>query len=191
MWPRAAKVSGHLDDALVVDAALDDHVDLDRPEPGFIGGVDRFEHVADRKIDVVHRAEHRVIERVEADGDPIEAGILECARFLAGQKRAVRRQREVLKSADLRQHLDEALEVAAQERLAAGQTDLLDAQVDESARQPGDLFERHQLLATEELEVAAEDLARHAVRAAEVAAVGDRDAKVAQRTAEGVEGHVR
>ena len=38
----------------------------------------------------------------------------------------------------------------------------------------------------QEDEVLAEHLARHAVRAAQVAAVGDRDAQVAQRTREGV-----
>ena len=52
-----------------------------------------------------------------------------------------------------------------------------------------DLLEREQLLAVEEAVVAPEDLLRHAVDAAEVAAVGDRDAEVAERSAEAVQGH--
>ena len=47
-----------------------------------------------------------------------------------------------------------------------------------------DLLEVEQLRARQELVVAPEDLLRHAVDAAEVAAVGDRDAQVAQRAAE-------
>ena len=46
---------------------------------------------------------------------------------------------------------------------------------------PRDLLEREKLASVEEAVVAAEDLLRHAVDAAEVAAVGDRDAQVAQR----------
>ena len=50
---------------------------------------------------------------------------------------------------------------------------------DEDARDALDLLERQQLVAAQELVVAAEDLLRHAVDAAEVAAVGDGDAEVA------------
>ena len=59
---------------------------------------------------------------------------------------------------------------------------------DERPRQPLDLLEREQLLPVHEPVAAAEDLLRHAVDAAEVAAVGDRDAKVPERPAEGVDG---
>jgi len=46
-----------------------------------------------------------------------------------------------------------------------------------------DLLESQQLLSLEELEVATEDLLRHAVDTAEVAAVGDRDPQVPERPA--------
>ena len=85
---------------------------------------------------------------------------------------------------DRRQLLDQPLDVAAHERLAAGDADLLDAVGDEHPRQALDLLEREQLPALEERVVAPEDLLRHAVDAAEVAPVGDRDAQVAQRTAQ-------
>ena len=81
---------------------------------------------------------------------------------------------------------DQALEVAAHERLAAGDPELLDAERDEDARDARDLLEGEELAPLEEPVVAAEDLLRHAVDAAEVAAVGDRDPEVAQRPAEGV-----
>ena len=57
---------------------------------------------------------------------------------------------------------------------------------DERAREPLELLEREQLLAVHEPVAAAEHLLRHAVDAAEVAPVGDGDAQVAERAAEGV-----
>ena len=95
----------------------------------------------------------------------------------------VRRQREVERG-DLRQHLDEALDVAADERLAAGQPDLLDAQAGEDLREAGDLLERQEVASGEEGVVAPVDLLGHAVDATEVAAVRDRDTEVAQRPVE-------
>ena len=80
-----------------------------------------------------------------------------------------------------RQHLDQSVQVLAQQRLAAGQADLLDAVGDERARQPRDLLEAQQFGVRQEAVVPVEDLLRHAVGAAEVAAIRDRDAQVAQR----------
>ena len=168
----------------VVDAALDDGVHLDA-EAGRGGGGDAVEHAADREADVVHGAERLVVERVEADGDALEAGRDERLGLLR-QQRAVRRQRDV-EAAERRQALDQHLEVAAQERLAARDPDLLDAVRDERAREPLDLLEAEQLLAVHEAVAATEHLLGHAVDAAEVAAVGDRDPEVADRPAQGVQ----
>ena len=85
------------------------------------------------------------------------------------------------------QALDQHLEIAAQERLAARDPDLLDAVRDERAREPLDLLEAEELLAVHEAVAATEHLLRHAVDAAEVAAVGDRDPEVADRPAQGVD----
>ena len=51
-----------------------------------------------------------------------------------------------------REHRDEPLEVAAEQRLAAGEPHLLDAERDERARDALDLLEREQLVAPEELD---------------------------------------
>jgi len=79
-----------------------------------------------------------------------------------------------------------ALEVLAQEGLAAGQADFLDAMVLEDTRQPCDLLEAQQFALREKRVVGAEHIARHAVDAPEIAAVGDRDAQVVQAAAERV-----
>src|SRR6185436_15842186 len=86
----------------------------------------------------------------------------------------------------------EALEVAAQQRLAAREPHLLDAVPHEDPCEPRQLLERQQILAMQERELRTEDLLRHAVRASEVAAIGDGDPQVANRPAERVEhGHGR
>ena len=82
---------------------------------------------------------------------------------------------------------DQHLEVATEQRLAAGDAELLHAEVDEHARDALDLLEGQELAARQEAVVVPEDLLRHAVDAAEVAAVGDGDPEIANRPAEGVE----
>ena len=138
-----------------------------------------LEHAGHREVDVVHRAEDLVVERVEADGDPVEARGLQ-RLGLAGEEGAVRRQRQV-EPVDPGEERDQRLEVAAHERLAAGDPQLLDAEAGEGARETLDLLERQQVGAGEEGVVAAEDLLRHAVDAAEVAPVRHGDPEVPHR----------
>ena len=169
-------------------AALHHDVDLDR-EARVGSRVDPRQHARDREVDVVHRAEDLVVERVEAHGDPGEARVGERLGLLREERR-IRRQRDVEVVSECREPLDQELEIAAQERLAAGDAQLPDAEVDEDARNALDLLEREQLAPGEEAVVVSEDLLRHAVDAAEVAAVGDRDPEIADRPAEGVgDGH--
>ena len=132
----AAEVAGHVDDACVVDPALDDRVHLDG-KPDRRCGSDSLQHALDGEVDVVHRAERRVVERVEADVDTIEARRAKHLG-LAGEQRGVRRQGQV-EALDLREPLDEHLELLAQERLAPGEADLLDA---EPRERPGDARSR-------------------------------------------------
>jgi hypothetical protein len=66
-------------------------------------------------------------------------------------------------------------------RLAAGQAQLAHAQADEHGGGPGDLLEAQQRGVGQEVVLVIEHLLGHAVAAAEVAAVGHRDAQVAQR----------
>ena len=87
------------------------------------------------------------------------------------------------RSREARQHLDQLFEIAAQQRLAAGQPDLAHAQVDEDPGDARDFLERQQLGVGQECVVAAEHLLRHAIDAAEIAAIGDRDAQVAHAAA--------
>ena len=84
--------------------------------------------------------------------------------------------------------IDQDRQVRANGRFPAGETDPLHAvALDEDPRQPLDLLEAQELGLRQELVFLAEVLGRHAVGAAEVAAVGDRDAQIAHRAIEPVE----
>ena len=161
-------------------AALYHHVDLDGPQPGGGGRCDTVQHLRDRKAGVVERHEDRVVEGVQADGDAAQSGIRQ-RPGLAGEQRAVGRQGNVLDAADGGQHDDQAFQITAQQRLAAGQPQLAHAQAGENPGEPCQFLEGEQVLAGQEGEVPAEYLAGHAVGAAELAAVGDRDPQVPQR----------
>ena len=82
-----------------------------------------------RKVDIVHLAEGRVVERIEAHRHALQAGLAQGMR-LSRQQRAVGGQRQ-FEAGDRRQHLDQPLDVAPEQRLAAGQADLGDAVLDE------------------------------------------------------------
>ena len=85
------------------------------------------------------------------------------------------------------EELDEVFDVPAHERLAAGDPHCANAELREDADDPGELLEAQELLALEKDVVPAVDLLRHAVDAAKVAPIGDRDAQRLERAAELVE----
>jgi hypothetical protein len=147
------------------------------------------QHLRHRKVDIVHAAEDLVVQRVQADRDALEPCVLQRLR-LAREQGTVGRQRDVQRQAFARaqggQLAHQQVQVLAQQGLAAGQAQLVHAMRDEDARQSRDLLEAQQRGLRQEAVVLVEDLLGHAVAAAEVAAVGDRDAKVAQRTTEAV-----
>ncbi len=172
-------------DFLQVGAALDHGIHLDRHQPGCGCGLDAFKYLGNRVVDVVHALEDRIVECVEADRHPLQSDSAKGSRLLL-QQRTVGRQRD-LESGDRRKLLDQPVDAMPQQRLAAGQADLLHAACGEDTGDARDLFEGQQIGARQERIVAAEHRLRHAIHAAEVAAIGDRDAQVAHRPAEGIE----
>ncbi len=186
----ATEVAHQRHDLVLVAAALDHGVDLDWAQPGGLGGVDASQHVRHRKIGVVHALEHRVVERIEADGDACQPGGLEAAR-LALQQAGVGGEGEVERlavgRAQLRQLLDQGLDVFAQQRLAAGQAQLAHPVRHKNPRQPRDFLEAEQIGVRQVAVLLVKHLARHAVAAAKVAAVGDADAQIAQRPPKRIE----
>ena len=101
------------------------------------------------------------IERIEADRDPMEAGVEQRLRVFREQD-PVGRQREVFDAGVLRQHSDQYRKVFAEQRLPARQSNFVHAQFCKQARegvhflegqqrfarQPGVLFLGHAVVAT-------------------------------------------
>ena len=168
----------------VVGAALDDHVDLDGCQAHALRFFNALEHIGHRKVHVIHAPEHCVIEPVQADSDALQAGVFQTLGFF-GQQRCVGCQRDVqgltAGCLDFGQHPDQHFKVLAQQRLATGQADFFNAVGDKNLGQAGDFFKAQQRALRQKCVVLVKHLARHAVAAAEVAAVGHADAQVTQR----------
>ncbi|EKD60276.1 MAG: hypothetical protein ACD_54C00842G0001, partial [uncultured bacterium] len=117
----------------------------------------------------------RIVQRVNRDVDPLDANRRQIAGVFA-QLRAVGGQRQFLQRARLqvpRHRLEEGQDALAHKRLAAGDAQLFDAHADESGAKPVEFFQRQQIGFRQEGHVFG-----HAIGAAEIAAVGDRDAQV-------------
>jgi hypothetical protein len=176
--PRAAPALGHCEDIGVVGAALHYHVDLDRAEALGRRRLDALDDLGHREIRVIHRLEDGLVERIQAHGDAPQARLLE-RPCLPREQRAVRGERDLRRQLGEQRH--QAVELPAHERLAPGQADFAHAEAHEDAREPRDLLEAEDRAVRKEFVAGVEHLARHAVDAAEIAAVGDRDAQVAHR----------
>ena len=128
------EVAREVDEAVVVYAALDDAVDLDRTEAGFFRRGDPVEHAVDAEALAVHLVEDVGVEAVEGDGHAVEAGDGQVLRP-AAKEAAVGGHRDIeigaRVSADLAELADQVLDAVAEERLAARDPELLDSEADE------------------------------------------------------------
>ena len=125
------------------------------------------------------------IERIERDVDAADAAVAQFAGE-ARQLRAVGGQRQFIERAAAemaRQRAHQRHHVAPDQRLAAGQAHLAHALGDEGRAQPVEFFQRQQIGLRQEGHVLG-----HAIEAAQVAAIGDRHAQIADGPAERI-GH--
>ena len=118
------------------------------------------------------------LQRVDRDVEAVDAGGHE-ALGVALEQEAVGGDRQVRRRRRSREHGGQSRKLPADQRLAAGQPDVVDAHRGEQTHQPRDLLEGEDLGALEPRQA----LGRHAVLAAEVAAVGDRHPQIADQTA--------
>src|SRR3989454_1097145 len=165
---------------VIVHPANDDRVEL---RPREAGARHRLDALQDLGVILATRERGEPIgaQGVEAHRHAVEPRFLERARQL-GEQHAVGRDREVAQARLGGEEADEARQVASQERLAARETDFVHPEIHEDVGERADLFEVEDLLAREPDVV----LLGHAVLAAQVASVGDRDAEVPERPTVGV-----
>jgi hypothetical protein len=179
-------VAGQVDHLVVVGAADHHDVDLHRVQAGLDRGVDPVEHPG-QLVAPGQLLEPLRPQRVERHVDPAQPGggqvVGDQAQggAVGGERQVDRRAR---RGAQAGQLADEDGQVGPHGGLAAGEADGLDAEAaDEHAGDPLELLEGEDLVARQP----PHPLLRHAVRAPEVAAVGDRDAQIAVDPAEGVD----
>src|SRR3990172_439898 len=116
------------------------------------------------------------IEGIQAHRYPLQARRPEHGGLFC-QQRAVGGERQV-HARDFREHRNQALEILPQQRFPAREAYFLHTVVPERTRKACNFLEAEQLAACKKLVVGSEYVLRHAVDAAEVAAVGNRNAQV-------------
>ncbi len=178
--PAATEALHQRDHLALVDAALDDGIDLQPLEAGRHRGVDAGQHLADPAASSGHLGEHLRIQRIQADGDAPQAGLVQGLRLL-GEQHAVGGQRDVLQARNDGQPAHQFGQALAQQGLTAREPEFAHAQSHEGAHQGLDLVEGKALRGVRAV-VFGHAVRRHAVAAAEVAGVDDRQAQVVQRT---------
>ncbi len=138
---RAAEALHEIERRVVVLAALDDRVDLDRLEACAARRFDSGEHGREVTASAVHLLEDLLVEAVETHGEALETRGLELGRVL-GEPRAVGRERDVLDTLEARERGHDLDDVAPQQGLTAREPDFLDAELCEQARDALDLTGR-------------------------------------------------
>ena len=171
---------------VIVDAALDDRIDLDRRESGGKRGLDTAQHLVERRESAAHALEYLLVQGIQAHCHALQAVGVQIHRMLAKQY-AVSGQSDVIDAGNAGQIADQIGQVGAQQGFAAGEAQLAHPERGEKTREPHDFLERQALLRFQESIVLVILLLRHAIGAAEVAAIHDRDAQVVQWTREAIE----
>ena len=150
-----------VDHLVVVDAAHDDHVELDAGDPEALGRLQGPQHGAEALLGAPReQRELGGYQRVEGEVERGEAVLRHEGQF-AVQREAVRRDADLLEPRQRVQPRHEVNEVAAQGGLAAREPDLGDALVDKQTRQAQDLGRREQVFGGRELD----PVGRHAIDA--------------------------
>ena len=129
-----------------------------------------------QRVAARHLGEALALKRVDRHVEAGDAGRHERGRLPLEQV-AVGRQRDLAELRDRCEQLDERRQLAAHERLAAGQAHVAHAHLAEHPDNALDLLERQQLAARQPLD----PLGGHAVAASEPAPVGHGDPDVADR----------
>jgi hypothetical protein len=173
---RPAEQLGSL---VVVVATHEDGVDLDRSQPGRAGRLEPGEHVLE-PVAAGDGVEGLLADAVEADVDPVEPG--RCERLgHPGQPKGVGRQRRL--DAELVATSDDVHQATAYEWLPAGEPDLADPELlDADPDKSDDLVVGEHGVVGQPVEA----LRRHAVAAAQVAPVGQRDPQVRRHPTEAI-----
>src|SRR6056297_1569015 len=124
----------------------------------------------------------RFAKCIKADVQTLQTGRSQRGSLL-GQQNPIGRQRHIFDAGNGHKLLHQLRQVFPHQRFATGQPQILNTDRREEGDQPMNLFEREDLLFGQKRDV----LRRHAVKAADVATVGDADAEAAVCPAKAVD----
>ena len=171
------------DDLIFVEAAHQHAIDFQRPKPCAARGANSGEHVIESAGHAGDAREAIGIDRVHADGDAVQAGILERLRHIgeqmavggdASECRGRRRSAACAASERFAHKINNPL---PQQRLPARQPYLRDSQRNHHARHA-------QIIVKRQLSIKRAFVARPAIDTLVVAAVSDRDPQIGDGAAE-------
>ncbi len=120
---RAAEAFDQIERGVIVQAAFDDGVDLDRRQAGGDGGLDAAQDLIERAEAAAHAREDFSVQGVQADGHAAQAVGLQIDGMLP-QQHPVGGERDVVDARNIGQIADQIREIRAQQRFAAGEAQL-------------------------------------------------------------------
>ncbi len=170
---------------ILVQVAHQHRVDLDGRQPSRGGGRQAGQHVGE-PVAVGQLPEDLGAQGVERHVDPVHARVAQHGGAPV-EADPVGGQRDLRARRERRRRRDDRDEVTAQQGLAAGEPDLADAE-----RLDADPHQTHHFFAGEHLgrRQPVESLGRHAVRAPQVATVGERDPQIRCYSPVGISEHL-
>ena len=183
-----AEMGRHGDEGVLIDPRLDHHVHLDGRKPGFEGMVDAAQDLFWANGAAGHGGHRGCIQGIETDGETLQADLAQCLGQVAGKHCAVGGHGQIIDAGYGRQHGHQLGDTPAQQGLAPCEAQLGDSQLGSCTGHPGDLLEGQHVPARQESIAGPKHFAWHAVGAAQVAAVGERQAQIGQRPPQSVDG---
>jgi hypothetical protein len=170
---------------VIVQVSHQHGVDLDRGQASLGGGGQPVEHVG-QPVPARELAERLGPHRVERHVDPVKPRLMQ-RTGAALEPDGVRRQGDLRARAQCRRPGDDADQAAPQQRLAAGEPDLANAEpLNRHADKPHHLVVGEQLGGRQPVE----PFGRHAVRASQIAPVGERYAQISRDPPKRIRQHI-
>jgi hypothetical protein len=102
---------------------------------------------------------------------------------LLGKKRSIRGQAEIFDSLNSRKFLYQTMQIVSDQRLASGEPNFLNTQLNKQMRHSGNFFKSKDLFLVDPLVL----VERHAIGAAEIATISNRNPEVSNRSFVGIQ----
>src|SRR5215216_4626868 len=171
----AARKFHEIDQLIVVDAAHDHGVELEAGKE-WRGHLNPLQHAIEF-VETGKRLESIALQRIEADGKPMQAGLAQCHRMRT-KEYAIGGEGEVADGGPAGKSCDQIWKIPAQQRFATSQSDLVDTQGREDVDQVLDFLEVKNVFPRQPHVLRL----RHAVAAAQIASVRHRESEIAKRS---------